>query len=83
TANNLLSLDPTTFGGESSSHTTTMSLFVQSPKPSPKRKDEEPPSRLEGEKADMITKEQKEENIPEEEPKSTQPEPIQTIIPPT
>nr|GEW16952.1 bifunctional UDP-glucose 4-epimerase and UDP-xylose 4-epimerase 1 [Tanacetum cinerariifolium] len=46
-----------------------MSLFVQSSKPSPKRKDEEPPSRPEGEKADMITKEQKEEKIPEEEPK--------------
>ncbi|GKE53311.1 hypothetical protein Tco_1488467, partial [Tanacetum coccineum] len=45
-------------------------------------KDEEKkenPSHTEGEQADMVTEEQKEERVTEEEPKVTQPEPIQTV----
>ncbi|GJU75401.1 hypothetical protein Tco_1272471 [Tanacetum coccineum] len=59
--------------------------FRGQPFSAPHRDEEkkENPSHTEGEQADMVTEEQKEERVTEEEPKVTQPEPIQTVIPPT
>ncbi|GKE45080.1 hypothetical protein Tco_1472364 [Tanacetum coccineum] len=45
---------PVNVGG-SSSHTALINPFVPSPEPSPERKAEETPSRLEGEQVDMTT----------------------------
>nr|GEW02662.1 hypothetical protein [Tanacetum cinerariifolium] len=55
-----------TQAGESLAHHAIISYIVPSLKP----------SRPEGEKADMITEEHEDKKVPEEEPKSTQPEPI-------
>nr|GEW02515.1 protein trichome birefringence-like 19 [Tanacetum cinerariifolium] len=43
----------------------------------------ETPSQPEGEQADMVIEEHKEEKVAKEKPKFTQPEPIQIVIPPT
>ncbi|GJU85478.1 retrovirus-related pol polyprotein from transposon TNT 1-94 [Tanacetum coccineum] len=67
------SSDSMAWSGGSSAYATTISAFVPSPEP----------SQPEGEKVNMIIEECKEEKVPEEEPKSTQPEPIQIINPPT
>ncbi|GKA73796.1 hypothetical protein Tco_0780098 [Tanacetum coccineum] len=65
--------------GESSAHTASIRLFV--PQSTPDKK--ETPSHSEGEQADMVTEEHNKQKVTEEEPRVNQPEPIQTVIPPT
>nr|GEY71212.1 hypothetical protein [Tanacetum cinerariifolium] len=68
--------------GEDSAHFASISLFVPSPEPSPKRKAEEEkeiPFYTKMEQEDVVTEEPKEAKVTKEEPHVTQPEPFQTM----